>query len=1193
MKKFPLAFLMAASMASIARGAATFTSADFDAKIQPVLQKYCVGCHNADDPKGGLVMDDYREMIEGGDHGAPLVAGNASESLMILLIEGTKKPKMPPKDNPAPSEEEILLLRQWIDAGAPGPTGEAKPKVLETPKIAPLVEIKHSVHALAHSPKDDLLAVAQNGVVHLVRRSTGYIARSLADHVGPVTSVEFSKDGSRVLAAGGEPGLFGEARIWNVADGKLLRAFRGHDDSLYAAVMSPDGKFLATAGYDKDIKIWDAETGKELRSLKGHNDAVFDLSFSPNGKFLASASGDRTVKLWDVMTGERLDTFSQSLKEVHSVSFSPDGKRVAAGGGDNRIRVWSISESAKEGSNPILYSIFAHQSPILKVTFSLDGEWLFSSAEDRTVKVWKADSVTEQRILEPQSDWPDALAASPDGKELLVGRHDGALAVYEVNTGSKLADLQPTVPPPAPPELLALSTRGIERGKPSKIAFRGKNLAPVSEIQASDARIVGRVLDEPAPTDDAVWFELTAGDLPRGTYQLAVVSPGGKSKDQPITVDDLPQVEEETSQSALAPIADSAVPASFWGVISSQGETDRFTFEAQAGQTIVLETLARDLGSKLNAVLTVFDPEGRVLATSNNADGSRTDPVLAVPIATNGRHLVAVNDLRMTGSKDHFYRVSVGPFAYVTGVFPLSVPANAESAIELMGYNVTPGTKVMVKAPESGKVAVPLDEADFRYRGGLAVVVGTLPEIVEVEPNDSPENATRVSIPGVAGGRISVNTDGTPDVDFYAFEAKGGEQWILETDAARRGSPIDTAIEVLDAKGNRIERVWLQATRDSYIEFRNINATQGEARVKNWEEMELNEYLYLRGEVCKIFRMPRGPDSGFLFYLLNGVRRTYFDTTATAHAVEDACYIVTPHPPGTELVPNGLPVFKVYYVNDDSGDRKLGSDSRLTFTAPADGTYLARVIDVGGQGGTSHAYRLKIDRPRPDFSVRLAGENPVIHAESGKEFSLIADRVDGFNEPIQVDISGLPPGFAVTTPIVIEAGHVEAQGVIIAQPGAPAPTPENQARSKVVATAQVGGATVTKEVNSLGTITLADKPKVVVHLEPAEITIAPGGTVAVHMKVERNGLGDRISFDVNNLPHGVIVDNIGLNGILIPENQTERTFFLHARNWVPETSRPFHAVARVEGNQCSPSITLHVRGAPRLATVKQNGTAAP
>src|SRR5262249_49386130 len=158
--------------------------------------------------------------------------------------------------------------------------------------------------------------------------------------------------------------------------------------------------------------------GKELRTLAGHNDAVYDLAFRPDGKVLASASGDRTVKLWNVANGERLDTLGQPLKEVYAVAFSPDGKRVAAGGGDNRIRVWQVSADAKENTNPLIYSRFAHEGALAKLVYSADGRSIVSAGEDRTVRVWDAEMVTERLELERQSDWAPALAISPDGKAI-------------------------------------------------------------------------------------------------------------------------------------------------------------------------------------------------------------------------------------------------------------------------------------------------------------------------------------------------------------------------------------------------------------------------------------------------------------------------------------------------------------------------------------------------------------------------------------------------------------------------------------------------------------------------------------------------------------------------------------------------------------------------------------------------------
>jgi hypothetical protein len=361
--------------------------------------------------------------------------------------------------------------------------------------------------------------------------------------------------------------------------------------------------------------------------------------------------------------------------------------------------------------------------------------------------------------------------------------------------------------------------------------------------------------------------------------------------------------------------------------------------------------------------------------------------------------------------------------------------------------------------------------------------------------------------------------------------------------------------------------------------------------VKNWEEMHLNQYLYVGGEVCRLFRMPQGPDSDMIYYTAQGRRRGYFDTTPTSHAIYDPCYIVEPRPIGANLVPNGLPVFPLNYENDDDSERRQGTDSKIYFTAPADGTYLVRVTDVRGLSGDRYAYRLTVREPKPDFQVSIGTSNPTVGAGSGQAFDVNVERIDGFDDDIEIEITGLPPGFSVTQPLVIQAGHNSAQAVLNAAPDAPAPNDENGQQSKIVARGMVAGCPVVKELPSLGRIHLAERPKVIVHLLPDDpnakpedgVTIAPGTTVTAKLLVERNGFNDRIQFDVRNLPHGVIVDNIGLNGVLIPEGQTERQIFLTAESWVPETSRPFHATAQVEGNQVSRPLVLKVKRATDLA----------
>ncbi|PYJ80657.1 MAG: hypothetical protein DME22_23725, partial [Verrucomicrobia bacterium] len=1008
-------------------------------------------------------------------------------------------------------------------------------------------------------------------------------------------------------------------------------------------------------GYDQKIKLWNVETGEELKTLSGHNGAVFGLSFRPDGKILASASADRTVKLWDVATGERRDTLAQPLKEQYAVAFSPDGQRLVAGGVDNRIRFWQISETAAETTNPILEARFAHEGAILNLAFSTDGKTLASSADDRTVKLWDAVELKEKLSLEKQPDWSPALAFVLDNKTIVVGRLDGTVEFYDAGSGKAKA--------PAKPELSRTEPRGIQRGKEVRIKLIGANLVGVTEVKSHDTRVKAELAkDVEARPNESVVIVTTPNDLPRGAYELSAASPNGESTRIKLHVDDLPQVYLSGTNRIHAV---EALPATFWGVHEKSGAVDQFDFDARAGQTLVFDVAAKSLGSKADGVLTLLDASGRVLAGNNGFDGS-PDPLLAYTFAAEGRYSLRVSEMLLGASADHFYRLSIGAFPYVTGFFPLSVPRSAESEVELIGYNLPMEHKVKVRAEGVNEIELPLDSERFRNRRVFKVIVGDWPELVESEPNDTPDQATRIVAPGSVAGRIwhfppheptphpvplplrggegarragegsvagrpndtalasrpsaptlGVMLNHSPargkspgsrvsgaqsDADLFRFEAKAGQTWIIETQAAQRESPVDTKIEVLHADGKPVERLLLQALRNTAINFRSIDSNGNGARLDNYEEMELNEYIYFNGEVVRLFRMPQGPDSDMLFYSSNGKRRAYFDTSAMAHALDEPAYVVEPHLPGAELVSNGLPVIPLYYANDDDGERKLGADSKLFFTAPADGTYLIRVTDTRGYSGERFVYRLIVREPKPDFKVTLNGAGPAVNAGSGREFSVSAERLDGFDSDIKVEVSDLPSGFSVSTPLVIQAGHTEAKGTINAALDAAKPDERSAASSKAIATAMVAGQVVTKEVNNFGKIALGEKPKLFVYFEPApqtqpaapvshqagkplEITVAPGQTVPAVLKIQHNGHDDLVTFTVENLPHGVIVDNIGLNGVLIPKGESERQISFTAAKWVPETDRLCYAVENQAGRQTSLPVLLHVRKTPGKVTV--------
>ena len=1140
-------------------------------RVANILAEHCLDCHAVDDPEGKLILESYDLLMKGGESGPAIVPGQNDESLLVKMIEGKiekdGKPRfMPPGKREKLSASDIAMIKSWIDAGALAPKEKVVvAREIIVPKISPRVPPRRAINSVAYSPGNKLLAVGRNGEVEIHSAENQKLLRTLAGPTGNVNAVVFSPDGKILYAAGGDVGMQGEVKAWNVEDGKLLRTIEGHADSIYGLAISPDGKLLASGSYDQKIKLWSTETGAEIRILSGHNGCVYALAFRADGKILASASGDRTVKLWDVASGERRDTLSQPLKEQYALAFSPDGARLAAAGVDRRIRVWEISTEASETTNPLIHSKFAHEGSVLKIAFSEDGKSLVSSAEDKTVKLWEAREMKEVRALESQPDWSPALVFILGGKGVAAGRLDGSLKYYETQTGSTLA--------PPKPELASVEPRGIQRGVRTRVKLVGKNLDRATSVKFDRDGLAGTILKEPGPKATELWIEVASPrSLARGFRDLRVVSEEGESGNVKLYVDDHRQVSE--SESGSIQLIEQ-LPATIWGDHLVNGDTDAYKFHARAGETIVFDAAAKAIGSKADLVLSLRDQHGKVLESNNGFD-RMGDPLIAYHFQEDGEYQLHVEELVVAGSPEHFYRVSIGAFPFATAVFPPAIRKNQSAEVQLIGFNLSDDLRKHTMAASEGVEAVlPLDPEKLRWRGELKLEFVPDPVATEAEPNDGPANASTLASPGIAVAQIAAG-----DMeDWFQFAAKEGQEWVIEVMASRRGSPMDSRIEVRDAEGKPIPRVLLQAVRDSAVTFRGIDSVTTDCRVENWEEMELNQLLYLQGEVVKLFRAPQGPDSGFQFYSANGRRRNYFDTTASAHANAEPCYIVEPHPPGTKLVPNGLPVLELTYENDDDADRKFGADSKLHFRAPRDGNYLVRVTDARGFGGERFIYSLRLRELQPDFKISVEGMNPTVAKGSGQRFVINAERIDAFEGEIKIDISGLPPGFSVSNPIVIQAGHSAAFGTINASSDAEAPA---EHVTKLKATAMIGGKEVVREAGTLGKISLAEKAPLYVALEAsgslaAEITIAPGASVPAWLKIRRAGHSELVTFQVENLPHGVIVDNIGLNGVLIPKDQNEREIFLMAAKWVPETDRWCYAVSNEAGRQTSIPVLLKVR----------------
>ena len=410
-------------------------------QVDAIIQEKCIICHSHTLRQSGLNLESFDSLMAGGKRGAAVIAGKSGESLLLKFVNGTLKPRMPLGDEL--SAEEIGLIKAWIDAGAKGPGANPSTEAAGAPAgkaalpdIKPIVPVKAAISSLAFQPGGNLLALGSYKEI-LLTGADGKSIGKLEGHTNQVRGLAFSHDGKLLAAAGGNPGQFGEIKIWNVADRKELLSIRGHSDNIFAVAFSPDGKLLASCSYDRMVKLWDVATGKEIKNLKDHTDAVFAVAFSPDGRLLASASADRTIKIWDVATGERRYTLGEGLDAMNTVAFHPSGKLLAGAGADRVIRIWEVND--REGKQ--VRSLIAHEDAINQVIFSPDGKTLASTGADRVIKLWDATApqLTEIKMLERQPDWALVMAFSPDGKMLVVGRYDGSVATYELTTKKGVA----------------------------------------------------------------------------------------------------------------------------------------------------------------------------------------------------------------------------------------------------------------------------------------------------------------------------------------------------------------------------------------------------------------------------------------------------------------------------------------------------------------------------------------------------------------------------------------------------------------------------------------------------------------------------------------------------------------------------------------------------------------------------------
>jgi Planctomycete cytochrome C/WD domain, G-beta repeat len=262
------------------------------------------------------------------------------------------------------------------------------------------------VEALALSSDGKTLASGSFQEVNLWDPLSGKLLRRLTGFAERVVCLAFAPDGKLLAAGGGVPTEPGEILIFDVASGKQTLDIKPcHSDTVFGLSFSPDGKRLASAGADKFVKVFDIANGKLLKSFEGHTEHVMDVGWKADGKLLASGGADRVIKVWDYEKGEQTRTFGNLTKPIMRLAFKGKTSEILVCSGDRNVRVWNIDN----GSGGMTFS--GATDYVYAVAVSADGKLVSTGGEDGIVRIYNGGNGQLVKAIPPDTAKP-AEAAS-------------------------------------------------------------------------------------------------------------------------------------------------------------------------------------------------------------------------------------------------------------------------------------------------------------------------------------------------------------------------------------------------------------------------------------------------------------------------------------------------------------------------------------------------------------------------------------------------------------------------------------------------------------------------------------------------------------------------------------------------------------------------------------------------------------
>jgi hypothetical protein len=311
-----------------------------------------------------------------------------------------------------------------------------------------------------------------------------------------------------------------------------------------------------------------------------------------------------------------------------------------------------------------------------------------------------------------------------------------------------------------------------------------------------------------------------AADAPPGERELRLVTPRGISNPLMFHVGQLPEVARKPmltcslqilGKEALAlrkrPPEEAevkiSVPCTANGQIAS-GEVNSYRFAARKGQRLVISTQGRQLIPYIadavpgwfQPVLALQDAQGKEVAFDDDFR-FKPDPVIFYEVPKDGEYVFTIRDSIYRGREDFVYRVSIGELPFITGIYPLGGQTGVVAAVKMKGWNLADASlSLPPKSAGPGLLSVSA-QGKRLVSNRVPFMLDTLPEIFDLEANETQARAQKVHPPVIINGRV--DKDG--DWDVYQFTGHAGEQIAVEVDSRRLDSPLDSVIKLTDING--------------------------------------------------------------------------------------------------------------------------------------------------------------------------------------------------------------------------------------------------------------------------------------------------------------------------------------------------------------------------------------------------------